>query len=278
MDEVRYMISDASRIVQVEAHVLRYWEEELDLNVGRTELGHRYYTEKNIHEFMNIKELKERGLQLKAIKVLLPELDKKEHKSLEDAYESYAVRGADEDDLSAGGQCIGPEGAVHEGVVPESAVHEGVVPRGAAPEYAEPEEEDEAFPEEDQDPGDESDESDAEQEAWGREEPEPALQKSDVTSLAELDAQTQKLWQFEHIAVNAFKQALKENNKALEADISDAIVREMDILMKLREEREEERYRRLDETIRAHQSPGPHKLTAAAKEKKSGGFRWFKRY
>ena len=88
MDEVRYMISDASRIVQVEAHVLRYWEEELNLNVGRTELGHRYYTEKNIHEFMNIKELKERGLQLKAIQVLLPELDKKEHKSLEDAYES----------------------------------------------------------------------------------------------------------------------------------------------------------------------------------------------
>lgn len=109
MDEVRYMISDASRIVQVEAHVLRYWEEELNLNVGRTELGHRYYTEKNIHEFMNIKELKERGLQLKAIKVLLPELDKKEHKSLEDAYESYAVRGADEDGGRADEQYINTE-------------------------------------------------------------------------------------------------------------------------------------------------------------------------
>ena len=93
MEETRYMISDAAKIVEVEAHVLRYWEEELDLEIGRTELGHRYYTDKNIREFMNIKELKERGLQLKAIKVLLPQLEKKESRNLEEAYASYAVRG-----------------------------------------------------------------------------------------------------------------------------------------------------------------------------------------
>ena len=29
MGEVRYMISDAAKLVDVEAHVLRYWEEEL---------------------------------------------------------------------------------------------------------------------------------------------------------------------------------------------------------------------------------------------------------
>ena len=32
MDEVHYLISDASRKVDVEAHVLRYWEEELELD------------------------------------------------------------------------------------------------------------------------------------------------------------------------------------------------------------------------------------------------------
>lgn len=31
MSDVRYMISDAAKLVDVEAHVLRYWEEELDL-------------------------------------------------------------------------------------------------------------------------------------------------------------------------------------------------------------------------------------------------------
>lgn len=37
-----YLISDASRQVQVEAHVLRYWEDELGLPIPRNELGHRY--------------------------------------------------------------------------------------------------------------------------------------------------------------------------------------------------------------------------------------------
>ena len=77
MDEKRYLISDAAKAVQAEPHVLRYWEEELELPIQRTELGHRYYTEEDIQTFQNIKELKERGFQLKAIKVLLPELKKR---------------------------------------------------------------------------------------------------------------------------------------------------------------------------------------------------------
>ena len=39
MEKVRYMISDAANIVNVESHVLRYWEDELELNVPRNELG-----------------------------------------------------------------------------------------------------------------------------------------------------------------------------------------------------------------------------------------------
>ena len=38
MDEVHYLISDASRKVDVEAHVLRYWEEELELDIPRNEM------------------------------------------------------------------------------------------------------------------------------------------------------------------------------------------------------------------------------------------------
>ena len=77
MSETRYMISDTAKKVDVEAHVLRYWEEELEIGISRTELGHRYYTEEDIKLFQKIKELKERGLQLKAIKVLIPELEKR---------------------------------------------------------------------------------------------------------------------------------------------------------------------------------------------------------
>ena len=34
MGEVHYMISEAAKRVNVETHVLRYWEEELSLSIG----------------------------------------------------------------------------------------------------------------------------------------------------------------------------------------------------------------------------------------------------
>lgn len=73
MDNVRYMISDAANMVNVESHVLRYWEDELDLQIPRNEMGHRYYTEENLQEFQKIKEWKEQGYQLKAIRILVHE-------------------------------------------------------------------------------------------------------------------------------------------------------------------------------------------------------------
>ena len=71
VEKVRYMISDAAQIAGVESHVLRYWEDELELTVPRNELGHRYYTRENIQQFQKIKELKEQGYQLKAIRMIL---------------------------------------------------------------------------------------------------------------------------------------------------------------------------------------------------------------
>ena len=73
--EKTYLISDAAKQVTVEAHVLRYWEEELALPIKRNELGHRYYTEEDISRFKEIRDLKERGLQLKAIRSLLTRAD-----------------------------------------------------------------------------------------------------------------------------------------------------------------------------------------------------------
>lgn len=66
-----YLISDAAKQVQVESHVLRYWEEELKLPIKRNELGHRYYTEEDIERFRQIRDLKGQGLQLKAIRNVL---------------------------------------------------------------------------------------------------------------------------------------------------------------------------------------------------------------
>lgn len=72
--ETRYTVRQAVEMTGVKSYVLRYWEEELELQIHRNELGHRYYTGYDIQLFMNIKELKERGLQLRAIRELIPKI------------------------------------------------------------------------------------------------------------------------------------------------------------------------------------------------------------
>lgn len=74
--EMKYSISDAAKQLSVETHVLRYWEVELGLHIRRNSQGHRFYDAKDISILKNIKDLKEQGFQLKAIKMILPDIDK----------------------------------------------------------------------------------------------------------------------------------------------------------------------------------------------------------
>lgn len=84
--EKRYSISDAARQVGVEAHVLRYWEEELGFEIPRNSQGHRYYRETDITLLKRIKDLKEQGFQLRAIKMLMPDIKKVEHMNSQELY------------------------------------------------------------------------------------------------------------------------------------------------------------------------------------------------
>lgn len=71
MEERNYQVQEAVRLIGVESHVLRYWEEELGVVVGRTKQGYRLYSEENIRLFRQVKELKAQGIGLKAIRLLL---------------------------------------------------------------------------------------------------------------------------------------------------------------------------------------------------------------
>ena len=71
VEEKQYKISEMTKLIHVEAHVLRYWEEELQLPIKRNSLGHRYYTEEDVERFLQIKQLKEKGIQLKGIRSML---------------------------------------------------------------------------------------------------------------------------------------------------------------------------------------------------------------
>ena len=62
MNQVHYIISDAAKLLHVEAHVLRYWEEELCLKIPRNKMGHRIYGPKEIELCKQIMRWKEQGL------------------------------------------------------------------------------------------------------------------------------------------------------------------------------------------------------------------------
>lgn len=55
MEEKHYMISDAAKMVDVESHVLRYWEEELKIDIPRNEWG---IVITRIHIFIYLKRLR----------------------------------------------------------------------------------------------------------------------------------------------------------------------------------------------------------------------------
>lgn len=90
--ETRYTVRQAVEMTGVKSYVLRYWEEELELRIHRNELGHRYYTGYDIQLFMNIKELKKRGLQLRAIRELIPKLARTAPGSTESQRNSWKER------------------------------------------------------------------------------------------------------------------------------------------------------------------------------------------
>lgn len=110
----RYLISEAARQTGVEAHALRFWEEELELEIPRNELGHRYYTEEHIAMFMHIKEMKGQGFQLKAIR---------ENLNRTASAESEAARGvpaAETSDAEKNGTANGSDAGQEEAALADS--------------------------------------------------------------------------------------------------------------------------------------------------------------
>lgn len=201
MDEVHYLISDASKKVDVEAHVLRYWEEELELEIPRNEMGHRYYTDLHIRLFKQVKSLKEKGYQLKAIKHALEQVLEKDGKGQAELSDEILERDMD------------------------AALRE--------------------FKEEDAGTG-------------------LAAVKEEGMSAVSME---EKMAQFQQIMNLIIGRALEVNNEKLSQDISSLVNqkmgRELEFLLQASDKREEERFRQLDEALRACQKNGQAEAAAA---------------
>ena len=197
MGEKRYIISDASKLIDVESHVLRYWEEELDIEIPRNEMGHRYYTEYYIDLFKKIKELKDSGFQLKAIKMVLSDLmNENEEKIYTKTKENICTKT----------------------ITNISSVHE---------------------------------------------------KNKDNLSLNIND----KMVYFKKVMGEIVSDAVRENNQTIfdamhenSRDMSETVIKQMDYLLRLKEEQEEERFKKFDEIMRNYQKS--QKETAAGKDKK----------
>ena len=210
MAERRYSISQASRLVGVENHVLRYWEDELHLEIPRDRKNQRYYTKLHIEMFQKINELKEKGYQLKAIEPVLKRM----------------LAGEKNLDLNE-------------------------VLRQNAAEM------------------DRMNEESVKKDMDGETRTEVAARVEEDTAMV---SQREKLEQFQqlmnHIIGNAIGQAMRQNNEALSEEISrqvnDRMVQELEYMMRISDEKEEERFKALDETLRAHQKENKGKAEAAA--------------
>ena len=65
-----YQVSEAAEELETEVYTLRYWENQLGLEVPRNAAGHRYYEETQIVMFRSVKRLKDAGFGLRQIKAM----------------------------------------------------------------------------------------------------------------------------------------------------------------------------------------------------------------
>lgn len=246
MKEKRYSISEASRLLEVENHVLRYWEEELELTIPRNELGHRYYREEEIQLLNCIKELKNKGFQLKAVKEVLPDL---EQKKLIDVHKLLATQ---------------------------------VELENMGIEEKEEERDREKEQVEEQSKAENITDCKVISMRKGDELSRNSLVKRE-TAAVPLRENEEKMKEFESIMGRIIGKALRDHAESM-GDvmgdrISNRVIREMDSVLEEQEEREEARYKKLDEAIRSHQKA--RQEIAVSKEeggkKKSRFFRKNKR-
>jgi DNA-binding transcriptional MerR regulator len=67
----RYSITELSLKLNVTDHTLRYYEKEFNLHIPKDERGRRYYIAEQANILYQIKNMRDEGLEIKAIKKIL---------------------------------------------------------------------------------------------------------------------------------------------------------------------------------------------------------------
>lgn len=257
-------ISDAAKEVEVESHVLRYWEEELHLPIKRNELGHRYYTKEDVERFKTIKGMKERGLQLKAIKMILKDgkLDlltgrpgdlRRDIEENTDEGKPEGIRQQENSEQTGEGEQTPESG---QSVKNEQAVGNG---RLAGSEQAESGES--VYYQNAHEP-----ENDSERDKLPQTTKKLAATGLGIVQAAgsgglAAESKEEKSKRLQWLLQQLIRETLQENNEELCREIKESVVKELDYQFRMQEEREERRdkmlqerdeeyYKRMDELLR----------------------------
>lgn len=198
-----YQVSEAAEELGMEVYTLRYWENQLGIEVPRNAAGHRYYEEEQLDLFRRVKRLKDAGFGLRQIKAMaerMPAVAALPDDKLEDLRKRIAGIEVEQEEAAIVQRS-------------ETARTKGRFSLcvGGASEYAVP----------------------------------AAEEHSDGVRMLQ-EGMTKWLGEM-----------LQRNNEQLtqkiEEGVSERMARELKFLFRQQEEQEEERYRRLDRTIREHQ-------------------------
>ena len=249
--EQTLFISDAAKKVHVEAHVLRYWEEELELPIKRNELGHRYYTEEDVKRFQEIRELKERGLQLKAIRLILKngKLDR-----LADGENTQAEKAAEAAKIAEKASSA------------TKTVEKAVSTTKAAEKMT----------------GDAQHGKKTVELLKTAEKVTGEVEPIKTTSVMGEESREEKAARLQWLLKQLFREVLQENNEAMCREVRESILKEMDYQFRMQEEREDEReaaqikrdeehFRRVDELLRKKRGLLWNKDDRKAERKRSKG-------
>lgn len=264
-----YYISEAAKKVQVESHVLRYWEEELELPIRRNEMGHRCYTEQDIKKLQEIKQLKEQGLQLKAIRTVLFRMPDGISEKAEDIFMQQVnqtvmkteketdrkEQSQKKDSLMNGTEkTVEEENTYSDEKMVKTTEKTGTVVRHMdemADRITEPQNKE----------GTEEIDIDKPRKFI------VALSKDKeeaITSEQQYDDadKSRKVARLQYLLQHMITEAVKSANKELCTDVKESILKELDYQFRMQEERDEERwkkeeehYRRIDEMIRERHKP-----------------------
>lgn len=239
----KLLISDAAKQVEVETHVLRYWEEELHLPIERNKQGHRFYTAEDVDRFRQIKRMKEQGFQLKAIRNALdaaqdgkaapdmprlPEPDKLLNAGKTGEMERKEREKGEKEKKDAGKKEAGRKEDMKKEAVKKTDVHN----------------------------------------VKGKQTMQVTISSADQevsiqTKEEELqDRRAEKAARLQFLLHHMISEAVRENNEQLSEDIRRTVVKELDYQFRLKEEKEEERekermkredehFKKIDELLRS---------------------------